>query len=86
MIELGDIPVKISVSPCNVAPRAFSTNSEGTISGLAGAEGAPIVLMDEGAEPVVCAVAVSPPTSIVATAKSPAIRTSLACFMSASLV
>jgi hypothetical protein len=49
MIELGVTPVKVSVSPCNVAPRELSTNSEGTISGLAGADGVPIVFMEGGA-------------------------------------
>ena len=48
MIELGVTPVKVSVSPCNVAPRELNTNSEGTMSGLAAAEGAPIVFMEGG--------------------------------------
>ena len=52
MIELGVTPVKVSVSPCSVAPRELSTNSEGTISGLAGADGVPIVFMDDGAAAV----------------------------------
>ena len=55
MIELGVTPVMVSVSPWSVAPRELSTNSEGTISGLAGPEGVPIVFMgdDDGAAPVV---------------------------------
>ena len=38
-------PVNVNVSPCSVAPRELSTNSEGTISGLAAAAGVPIVFM-----------------------------------------
>ena len=45
MMECGITPVNVSVSPCNVAPRELSTNSEGTISGLAAAAGVPIVFM-----------------------------------------
>src|SRR3954468_15383777 len=45
-MECGITPVIVSVSPCIVAPRELSTNSEGTISGLAAAAGVPIVFMD----------------------------------------
>ena len=60
MMEWGITPVNVSVSPCNVAPRELSTNSEGTISGLAAAAGVPIVFMEDGAG-AVCASAIPGP-------------------------
>jgi len=72
MIELGDTPISVNVSPCNVAPREFSTNSDGTISGLAAAVGVPIVFMDAGAG-AVCAKAAPALLSIAMTASNPAV-------------
>jgi hypothetical protein len=72
MIELGDTPVKVSVSPCNVAPRELRTNSDGTISGLAAAAGVPIVFMDGGA--ATCwAIAASVPHNVAVTMRIPKI-------------
>jgi hypothetical protein len=53
MIEFGVTPIMVSVSPWSDTPRELSTKSEGTISGLAGPEGVPIVFMDDGAAPTV---------------------------------
>jgi hypothetical protein len=34
-IELGDTPVRVSFPPCRLAPRAFITINDGTMSGPA---------------------------------------------------
>jgi hypothetical protein len=85
MMEWGVTPVSISVSPCNLAPRELSTNSEGTISGLAGADGVPIVFMDGGAA-AFWAIAASAPNTVAATTNIPKIGFNLVTRMTSFLV